>query len=621
MCGLAGWCNFADGAPADHELLGRMAAKLVHRGPDSSGCFADDRVGFAFRRLKIIDLAGGEQPMCNEDGSLVLVCNGEIFNYQELERELTARGHVFRTASDVEVLLHLYEERGPDLLHAVNGQFAFALYDRRAGRLLLARDHFGVNPLHYTVTGGTLVFGSEIKAMLEHPAVPREVDLTGLDQVLCFPGLVSPRTMFKGIHSLPPGHFLTASAGGVRVEEYWDLDYPLRGETYPERREEEVIAELRDRFAQSVRYRLHADVPVGLYLSGGLDSSLIAAMSHREAPGFAGHSFSIGFTDRSISETAFQRLMAEQVGSRHQEIVFDWAEIESRMPRMIWQCECPIKETYNTCSLALSQAAREAGVAVILTGEGADELFAGYVGYRFDQAGDRGARGSRLDEACEEELRERLWGDPGFFYEKDYFAFRETRQALYSEAVGRELAELDCTNESPIDRDKVRGRHPVHQRSYVDFKLRMADHLLADHGDRMALAHSIEARYPFLDVGLVEFARRLPPELKIRDLEEKYALKRMAAGLVPDSIIRREKFGFHAPGSPYLLRHNIEWINDLLASDRIARQGYFNPRAVETLRRQYAAPDFTLNLPFDSDLLVVVLSFGIFLDTFELPSR
>ncbi len=425
--------------------------------------------------------------------------------------------------------------------------------------------------------------------------------------------------MFKGIRSLESGHYLIVSAEGVRNEEYWDLVYPRADEAVAEMSEAEAVASLGEIFARSVRYRLQSDVPVGFYLSGGLDSSLIAGVIAREAPGAANHSFSIGFTDERISETRYQRLMAERVGSHHEEIVFDWSQIESRMRRMVYHCECPVKESYNTCSLALSEAARRAGITVILTGEGADELFAGYVGYRFDQSGIRRDKGDDLATALEDDLRERLWGDRDLFYEQDYYASRELRAALYAEGLGAAFPEFDCLNESPVNRERLAGRHPVHQRSYLDFKLRMTDHLISDHGDRMALANSVEARYPFLDLGVVDFARRLSPELKIRDLGEKYVLKRVAEGIVPRAIIEREKFGFHAPGSPYLLRQGIEWIDDLLSYDRIRRQGYFNPDVVETLKRQYTREGFRLNLPFDTDLLMIVLSFGVFLETFDLP--
>lgn len=424
MCGIAGYMDLRGEGRIDAGLLRRMTDRIVHRGPDSDGCYTGSRVALGARRLSIIDLETGEQPIRNEDGSIVLVCNGEIFNYRELRRELEEKGHRFSTRTDIETLVHLYEEEGPDLVQRLNGQFAFALWDGKEERLLLARDHFGVSPLHFTVVDGLLVFGSEIKAILEHPAVPREVDLTGLDQILTFPGLVIPRTMFKWIESLENGHSLIVQGGDVRRVQYWDLDYPRIDETGEDRPESWYVDELRERFTRSVEARLQADVPVGFYLSGGIDSSLVAALIRQVSPDVDRHSFSITFGDRDICEAPFQRLMSEHVGSRHHEIAFDDASIADRLGRMVYHCECPVKETFNTCALALSESVRGTGVKVVLAGQGADEIFAGYMGYRFDSLGLRSGDQYDLDSLLEDELREQLWGDPSIFYEKDFYAYR-----------------------------------------------------------------------------------------------------------------------------------------------------------------------------------------------------
>lgn len=620
MCGLAGYIDLRGAQRIEQAVLARMTAKLVHRGPDSDGYFVDENVGLGFRRLSIIDLADGDQPIFNEDQSVVVLCNGEIYNYLELRAALARKGHRFRTRSDVETLVHLYEETGTALVHELNGQFAFVIYDRRQRKLFFARDHFGINPLYYTVVDGLFIFASEIKAILEHPRARAEVDLTGLDQILTFPGLVSPRTMLKGIESLKSGHFIEITDGQVKVAEYWDLDYPKLGEQDGHAPEEHYVAELKRLLADSVRYRLQADVPVGFYLSGGLDSSLIAALVAQASHGAQRHSLSIGFSEKEICESKYQRAMAAAVNSLHHEIIFDWAEISARMTSMIYHSECPVKETYNTCSLALSEAARRAGLVVILTGEGADELFAGYVGYRFDQRRARAVKKYDLATQLEDELREKLWGDKDFFYEKEHYALQETKQALYSSALNESFAEFDCLNFPVINKERLRDRHFIHQRSYLDFKLRLSDHLISDHGDRMALANSVEARYPFLDINLVEYAKAIPPELKLNHYTEKYILRKAAASLVPAQIINREKFGFHAPGSPYLLQQRLEWVNDLLSFERIKRQGYFNPQTVERLKTQYAQPGFKLNLPFEEDLLIIVLSFALFLEVFKLPS-
>jgi asparagine synthase (glutamine-hydrolysing) len=619
MCGFAGYIDLRGERRAKKDLLNRMTDTLTHRGPDSAGCFVEANLGLGFRRLSIIDLAGGDQPLYNEDSSLVLVCNGEIYNYRELKNQLEQKGHVFRTHSDVEVLLHLYEEEGEDLLQKLNGQFAFVLYDRRKKTLFLARDQFGINPLYFTVADGVLIFASEIKAILEHPLVERQVDLTGLDQILSFPGLVSPRTIFKGIESLKSGHFMTVKNGDLRITEYWDLDYPRTGDLSYDRPESFYVETLAELLAESVKYRLQADVPVGFYLSGGLDSSLIAAMIKKVSPQVNRHSFSIGFTDREICEAKYQKLMARHVGSEHHETVFDWTEIAGRLRDMIWHCESPVKESFNTCSLALSQSARDQDIKVILAGEGADELFAGYPGYRFDQLGLRHSKSYDLETILEDELREKLWGDKDIFYEVDQIRLREVKSALYSADLNELFDDFDCLNQELVNKDLLRDRHFVHQRSYLDFKLRLSDHLLSEHGDRMVLANSTEGRYPFLDIDLVEFATRIPPDLKLNSFTEKYIVRKMAEGLVPPEIIKREKFGFRAPGTPYLLRQNIEWINDLLSYERIKRQGYFNPEVTERLKSQYSQPGFNFNPHLEIDLLMVVLTFNILLDQFNLP--
>ena len=620
MCGIVGYLDLNEQRIAEPCVLERMSSKLLHRGPDSCGYFVEENLGLGFRRLKIIDPEGGDQPLYNEDQSIVLICNGEIYNYLELRKELLQKGHAFRTRVDVEVLLHLYEEEGLDLLAKLNGQFAFVIYDRKKKILFLARDHLGINPLYYTIVNGVLIFASEIKAILQHPLVTSEVDLTGLDQLLSFPGLVSPRTMFKGIQSLPSGHCLTVIDGHVQVREYWDLDYPRSTELAYDQPEEFYVEKLKDLFACAVSYRLQADVPVGLYLSGGLDSSLMASMINSVSPRSSRHSFSIAFADKEICESSYQRLIANRIGSQHHETVFTWSEISEKLQAMIYHCECPVKETFNTCSLALSAAAKSAGISVVLGGEGADELFAGYMGYRFDQSNIRKVKNYDLETIQEDELREKLWGDKDIFYEVDQYALRETKSAIYSQAVNESFADFDCTNFKLINQEKLKGRHPIHQRSYLDFKLRLSDHLLSEHGDRMVMANAVEGRYPFLDIDLVEFAREIPPNLKLNGYTEKYILKRVAADLVPKQIIKREKFGFRAPGSPYLLRQNIGWINDLLSYERIRSEGYFNPDVVESLKAQYSELGFNLNPHLETDLLLIVLTFGIFLELFNLPS-
>lgn len=617
MCGICGYIRF-DRQVTDEDagIITGMNRKLLHRGPDAQDTLLFENVALGFSRLSIIGLSNGMQPICNETGSLVLICNGEIFNYIELRRQLKQKGHLFRTDSDVEVILHLYEEHGMEFLNMLNGQFAFALYDKNKKTLLCARDQMGIIPFFYTFTRNTFIFGSEIKAVLEHPLVTREVDLVGLDQVFTFAGLISPRTMFRNICSLENGHYLCVNEQGtIKNTEYWDLVYPEGEMALNGKPEEYYIDRLEELFNAAIRYRLRADVPSGLYLSGGLDSSMIAMKLHQLAPGSNKEAFSIDFIESRISESVYQNLIAKESNTSLNQKVFFFEDISERLQQAVYHCECPLKETYNTASLSLSESVRSKGIKVILSGEGADEFFAGYVGYRFDKM-----RALNLVQNTatlqEEELRCKLWGDKTFFYERNYLDFDQVKKTLYSKAVSPAYEEINCLNHFVINKERVINRNVLNKRAYIDYKIRLVDHLVSDHGDRMALANSVEVRYPFMDKDLVEFSTKIPAWLKLNDFNEKYILRKMAGRFVPKSVVEREKFGFVAPGSPYLIQKNVPYINDLLSYETIKRQNYFDADEVERLKNIYQQPGFTINAPFESDLLITVITFGILLDKY-----
>lgn len=620
MCGIAG--VFSQQKQRVYpELLDKMVKVLHHRGPDSTAVHVDDHWGFGFTRLSIIDLAKGDQPFFSADRQVVLVCNGEIFNYKALRQELMAKGYQFTSSCDVEVIIPLYYEYGHRLFEKLVGQFAFALYDLRNQTLLLARDHFGICPLFYTVQQDHLVFASEIKAILEVPFVEKKVNMTGLDQVFSFPGLVSPVTMFKHIYSLQPGQYMTMKDGQCTTHTYWDADFPLTGDYEQQHSEDYYVDGLAERLLKSVNHRLVADVPVGFYLSGGLDSSLIGAMMHAIQPAGTFKSFSVTFPHKEnaqIDEAVYQRKMAAHLNSDHHEIAFDWQRISDRLRDAVYHGETPMKETYNTCSMALSGNVRRQGIKVVLSGEGADELFGGYIGYRLDALGNRTGGHSDVMDMLEDEMREKLWGDPSFFYEKNQVDFRSVKQDLYSDTVNNYYHEIDCLESFPINKSRLTGRHRFHQRSYLDLKLRLADHLIADHCDRMCFANSVEGRYPFLDVELFEFIKKIPPAYQLKDLMEKYLLRKVAHQYLPEEITTRQKFGFVAPGSCQLLQNKDEMVMDLLSYDRIKRQGYFNPDTIERLKKIYGREGFRLNVPFDNDLLIVVITFNCLLDVFNI---
>ncbi|MGE5480954.1 MAG: asparagine synthase (glutamine-hydrolyzing) [Chloroflexota bacterium] len=625
MCGIAG--IFGINGELDVEkiyangrgILPSMTNELYHRGPDSDGYYIDNRIALGFRRLSIVDLsANGDQPFFNEDCSIAMVCNGEIFNYKELKDYLLSKGHAFRSTCDIEVLPHLYEEFGIDFLNKLNAQFAAAIYDKKKGEFFLARDPVGIAPLFWTASDGKLLFASEMKAILKYPSVRKEVNLKALDQLFAFPSIASPETIFKNIHAMRPGHFLHVKNGEISVRKYRDLDYPAESELRTDIDISALCEELDEKLNRAVKLRLNADVPVGCYISGGLDSSLIASLARKHIDSAPLHSFGIGFDDPAIDERSYQRAASEKVNSIHHEIVFDPSATVDMLRRVIRHAETPLKETYDVCSLALSGEVRSNGLKVILTGEGADELFAGYVGYGLDLSRSTDDYSDEPEELLDRRIRQRLWGDPDFFYERNYYEFNEMRQSLYSANVSGEFDSFNCTNASPIDIDLIKGRHVTHKRSFIDFKLRIADHLLADHGDRVTFANSVEGRYPFLDVELIDFIKNIHPSLHINGGTEKYILKKTAEKYLPDRITKRKKFAFVAPGSASLLQNDDGYIDHILSFETIKRQGYFNPDSIERLRKMYARDGFSINQTFDNDLLMIVITFGIFLDEFNI---
>lgn len=619
MCGICGIYKIRDVINlTDKNSLIKMRDILKHRGPDEKNEFISERAGLGFCRLKIIGLSNGIQPIPNEDNSIFITCNGEIFNYKEIREKLILKGHTFRTESDVEVILHLYEEEETKLFEYLNGQFSFAIYDKRKHKLLLARDHFGILPLYYTrVNENTLLFGSEIKSILEYPGVGRKVDLTSLDQVFSLPGIVSPKTIFENIFSVEPGHFIEIEEDCIVNNKYWDICYPMEGEIayYDESYYLERLGELLN---ESIRLRKVSDVPIGAYLSGGLDSSLIAKLANEVSPKLKAI-FSMTFNDAFFNEEKYQKLMIDDLGIENFVYKFDVTDIYKNFTQVIWHSETPLKESYNATSLLLSKLAHNQNIKVILTGEGADELFAGYPSYKFDTLRNIRNKNGNVTE-CEKEYRMKLWGREDFFYEKQYSSFEESKKEIFSDKINDNYASINFVNYNLIDKTMIHNRNSLHARSYIDLKVRIADHLISDHGDRMLMANSVEGRYPFLDKNLVEFVTKIPPNLKLNHYEEKYLLKQYSLSKLPKAIVKREKFGFSAPGSPQLLQMDAEWINDILSYNGIKAAGYFNPDAVERIKKKYSSKGYVLNIPYEEDLLMPIITFGILKELYKIPN-
>ncbi|HZN65641.1 MAG TPA: asparagine synthase (glutamine-hydrolyzing) [Tepidisphaeraceae bacterium] len=642
MCGIAGFFGSSFGDADGRAVLRRMVAAIRHRGPDEQGMYAEDGVGLGHARLSIIDLSTGQQPMRNEDGAVWVSFNGEIFNYVELAADLKARGHVFRTHSDTETIVHAYEERGPACVEDFNGDFAFALFDRRNDRLMLARDRMGVRPVYYTVQDGALLFASEVKALLAYPGVKAELDPVALDQTFTFWFPLAPRTAFKGISELPPGHVLVAERGGagrvgaggelrIAVRPYWQLKYPARGEgTGLEGRSEESVAdELRDLLIDSTRLRLRSDVPVGAYLSGGLDSSITTALIKLFTNSKL-RTFSVEFEAEEFDESQFQRQMVQALGTEHESVVCTRSEIGAMFPDVVRHTERPVVRTAPAPMFALARLARDSGFKVVMTGEGADEVLAGYD--IFKEAKVRRFWAHQPNSAWRPLLLRRLYpylsgiqSQPQAYLQAFFrIGLDRPNDPLFSHLPRFEVTARNKSLFSAGLRDSVRGYdameamrqqlpadfsgwHPLNQSQYLETAYLLPAYLLSSQGDRVAMAHAVEGRYPFLDHRVAEFAAKIPPRMKLKGLREKHILRRSMERHLPQTIAKRHKQPYRAPDSEsFFGRHAPEYVEEMLSTAAISRAGYFDPPAVQKLVQKCRAGG---NLGFkDNMALVSVLS-------------
>jgi len=608
MCGIAGWFGRASAAVPARTLVRRMIGAIAHRGPDAQGFFLDDEIALGHARLSILDLAAGQQPMANADKSVWLSFNGEIFNYVELRDELIARGRRFATNSDTEVILQLYAELGVDCMSKLNGDFAFALWDSRRHRLVLARDRMGVRPLFYTRRSGTLYFASEVKALLEVPGVSAELDPIALDQIFTFWFPLAPRTAFKGIEELKPAHVLIADAHGVDVRPYWTLDYPRLGEEGPHdaRAEAALVDEVEHLLLDATRIRLRADVPVGAYLSGGLDSSLVAAAAKRFVSNRL-RTFSLTFESAEFDESEYQQQMVRALGTAHESVVCTTADIARLFPEAIRHGEKPILRTAPTPLLALSDLAHRNGFKVVLTGEGADEVFAGYDLFkeanlrrfcaRQPQSRRRPLLFRRLYpylpglQAQSPEYLAAFFGagvgplDDPLFSHLPRFRTTAGAKAFFSRELRATLGGYDALGELreslPVEFSRW---HPLSQAQYLETAYLLPGYILSSQGDRVAMAHAVEGRFPFLDHRVVELGARIPPQLKLSGLREKHILRKAAERLLPDAIANRTKQPYRAPDAAAFNGPDApDYVARRLAAADLAAAGYFDPQAVERL--------------------------------------
>jgi asparagine synthase (glutamine-hydrolysing) len=608
MCGIAGVLNLADQPPPDEGAMRRMLAMIRHRGPDEFGVFLGKGVALGSARLSIVDLSTGQQPISNEDDTLWIVFNGEVFNHVELRPELEARGHRFKTHSDTEAVLHAFEEYGPACLERFNGQFAFAIWNSRAKTLFLARDRLGVRPLFYAEKDGALIFGSEIKALLAEGRLTARLDPAVLGEVFTFWGPLSSHTIFEGIRELPPGHYLMAQPPDVRTVAWWEADFPASVETCraPAESEEELIAELARLLEDAACVRLRADVPVGAYLSGGLDSSVIAALV-RERVGERLHTFSIAFDDAQFDESEHQLRMARHLGTEHHILRASHAEIGRVFPEVIWHAEAPLMRTAPAPMFLLSGLVRQQGFKVVLTGEGADEFLAGYD--IFKEARVRRFWSRQPDSKWRPRLLQRLYPDiagfnasnpamlAAFFGEQlgavrhpcysHLIRWRNNRRTcrFFSGDVNARIASsLDEAMQAVHLPAPFQSWGALQQAQYLEIATFLSPYLLSSQGDRMGMAHSVEGRFPFLDHRVVEFCNRLPARMKLRGLVEKYALRQVARRLLPPEILERRKRPYRAPiHRCFFGAQSPDYVNELLAPDALKRTGLFKPEAVAAL--------------------------------------
>jgi asparagine synthase (glutamine-hydrolysing) len=599
MCGICGSYDFAHGQEADRALLERMNAALVHRGPDGHGCHIDGAAGLAARRLAIIDLEHGDQPMLAADGAVGVVQNGEILNHLELRAALERDGVRFRTRCDTEVLLHLYLRDGPEFVSRLRGMFALALWDRRERRLMLARDRYGIKPLYYELASGRLAFASELKALLRQPCFSREVDIQALHSFLAFNSIPAPLTIFKAARKLPAGHLLVCGPAGVALRRYARPAPAPRSEL--RRESAEILAEeLRERLRESVKAHLLADVPVGVLLSGGVDSSVLTALASQASPKRVS-TFSIGFRERSFNELELARQVARRYGTDHHELVVS-PQISELLPKLVEAFDEPFADSSAVPTYLVSQLAAQ-HVKVVLSGEGGDELFGGYETYAAHRLAEWvGPAAARLAPLVE------LLPSSSSRVSLDYRAKRFVRAAalpplerhhgfkeIFSAPQRERLLAPRWRSQAadPLEPWRLRFAEtadaPLLARLQdLDLGIYLADDLLVK-TDRTSMAHSLEARVPYLDPAVSELALALPSDMKVRGLSKKRLLRRAAGPLIPATILRARKRGFSIPAAAWLRGELRPLAQEILSPARTRAQGYFEPATVSELLEAHCA--------------------------------
>lgn len=600
MCGICGKLMLASGATVSPELVKAMADTIYHRGPDDEGYYVSGPIGLGFRRLSIIDLKSGHQPVANEDGTVQIIFNGEIYNYKELRALLLTKGHVFRTNSDTEVIVHLYEEFGPQCLDMLRGMFGFAIWDANTKTLFLARDRVGIKPLYYCLTDTSLVFASEIKAILADPSIRRDIAPEMIDRFLTFLYVPGEETLLKGIRKLAPGHYLIVRDGKTTIKQYWDLRF---AEPAKSRSLKDAEAELLSLLAESVELHMIADVPVGVLLSGGVDSTGVLSFA-THATDKPVSSFTVGFSGGQVAdERPYAKLAAEKFGTTHHDMTITAEDFVAFLPKYVWHMEEPVCEPPAIAMYYVSKLARKY-VKVLLSGEGGDEAFAGYSNYRnlvWLERVKRGlsplngtvARGLSLADSLFHLPRVAkyvpLMSDrfPGYYYSRTSNPYRYTGNGLgkvYSADFARAIDREHSLEPVRALQAHVEGQNTLDAMLYIDTKSWLPDELLIK-ADKMTMANSVELRVPLLDHKVLEFAASLPPSFKLNGFTPKYILKKVLSQKIPTEILNRKKTGFPVPYESWLRNDLKDVIWSVLTDRRTIERGYFSKDAVEALLR------------------------------------
>lgn len=590
MCGICGIFGFED-----KTLVKKMCQVIAHRGPDDDGFFFDENIGLGHRRLSIIDLSTGKQPIFNENRNICIIYNGEIYNFPELRKELEEKGHRFYTSTDTEVIVHLYEEEGFFFLKRLRGMFAIALWDADKKCLLLARDPIGIKPLYYTFIGSSLIFASEIKALLECEAVKRRLNIASLDQYLTYRYVPGPSTMFEGIYRMMPGHLILCSKNGSEIVKYWDVPPQSKGvgdEGY-------YTSMLRKMLKKNVEMELISDVPLGAYLSGGIDSSIIVSLMSRKVDQPV-KTFSVGFgAGEPIDELESARLVSEHIGTDHHEIIVRSEDVEKHLPRIIWHLDEPIVDPAIFPTYLLSELASR-HVKVVLTGEGADELFAGYSDYHTRLKGEKVRRflppafrrtaTGFLNKSSNSGIN--LYARQMLDDTDDHILWGE----LFDSDEKRELyVDFKVEKTPTVGYFKGYTGESLSKMLYTDIKTWLPDDLLVK-VDKMTMANSIEARVPYLDHTLIEFAMNIPPHLKIKNGVEKYILRRASEDLLPKATLIRKKHGFTVPINDWITKSLETMISNTLSESAIKKRNYFRYNRVKHIIENASNPRYSHQL-------------------------